>query len=378
MYLLLNLALIITTTVMGCLFLVIPLPNDPVLKSYRISLKILAFAYFTLALFNSLVVYLDFAEQTPDYFNFIDLLITSLQSLLFTFTLIILFNPNFYTHWRLIKNLIAIAVFTLIYILFLNIFHDEKLLHIENFTSWIRHPTSAFRLFFCLFLLGQLTYFSILFFRQEKKYLKDLDNFFSGSSRLRLKWVRYTFLSALLIGLISLATQMFPYKLFDLVFSAIIILFYFVFGIKYLNYYKIFKVIEPMLIDKPEETFFAPKYYRNKQVWNSYKQTIIDDKLYLKEGVTLEEIAQILKTGRTTLSVLINSEEKVNFRTWINVLRIEDSKRLMIENPHYSIMQIAEMTGFSEPSNFSRQFKSYTGQTPTIWRNQKGVFEKID
>lgn len=118
MYLFLNLALIITTFLMGSVFLIIPVPDNPGLKNYKTSLRILAGAYFSLSLLNAYVMYLDLNNAVPDYFNFIDLLISSVQVVLFTFTMIILFDPGFITHRRLIKNLIPIALFVLVYILF--------------------------------------------------------------------------------------------------------------------------------------------------------------------------------------------------------------------------------------------------------------------
>ena len=92
--------------------------------------------------------------------------------------------------------------------------------------------------------------------------------------------------------------------------------------------------------------------------------------MYLKEGLTLEELAQTLLVGRTTLSNLINQEENVNFNTWINTLRIEEAKKKIIASPEYSILLVSELVGFSEQSNFSREFKKITGITPSGWKRQ--------
>ncbi len=373
MYLLLNLALILTTFVMGSVFLVIPVPGSPGLKNYKISLKILAGAYYSFALLNSYVVYVDLTNDVPDYFNFIDLLISSVQTVLFVFTMITLFNPGFVTYRRIIKNLIPIAVFSIIHILFLIIFGDKPLVNLVDFVVWMAHPTSVVRLLFFVFFLGQLGYFSYLFFKEERNYLRHLEDFFSGTLRLQLKWLRYAFFSSLTIGLMSLALQVFPYKEFDVFFNAALIVFYFGFAIKYLNYNKLFSIIEPVLTSAPAEIVQQVKNKRSSLLWAEYKEAIVAEKLYLREGITLEELAQFLKIGRTTLSSLINAEEKVNFHGWINQLRVEESKKLFMEHPSYSIMRIAEMSGFSEHSNFSRQFKLVTGQTPSAWRNNQAL-----
>jgi len=92
------------------------------------------------------------------------------------------------------------------------------------------------------------------------------------------------------------------------------------------------------------------------------------EKYYLKAGVTIEEMAQHLKIGRTTLSSFINCEEEMNFNLWINSLRVEEAKALLVEYPTYNLTQIAEMIGYSESSNFSRQFKLITNESPSVWR----------
>jgi YesN/AraC family two-component response regulator len=86
--------------------------------------------------------------------------------------------------------------------------------------------------------------------------------------------------------------------------------------------------------------------------------------------VTIEDIANKLKVGRTTLSNLINREEGVNFNTWINRLRIEYAKQLMIDNPDYTIAKISELVGYTEQANFSRQFKLIAGESPLLWRKK--------
>ncbi len=376
MNLLLNLTLIIVTFVMGSVFLVMPVPAGPVLKNYKTSLIILAGAYFSMALLNSYIVYVDPSNDTPDYFNFIDLLISSIQALLFTFTMITLINPGFVTRRRLIKTLFPIVVFVLVYILLLINFRDKQLLMITDFGEWIFYPNSVIRILFFIFFIGQLGYLSYLFFKEEKKYLKHLKDFFSNPLRLHLKWFRYAFFSSLTIGLMSLTIQIFPYKELDMIFNISVTVFYFVFAINYLKYNKLFAIIEPVLQPVTVDDINKVKNNRSRMIWDSYREVVIAEKAYLKEGVTLDELAQMLKIGRTTLSTLINSEEKMNFNSWINQLRIEEAKILLVENPTYSIIRIAEMSGFSEHSNFSRQFKLITGKTPSAWRNNQEIYRQ--
>ena len=130
--------------------------------------------------------------------------------------------------------------------------------------------------------------------------------------------------------------------------------------------------IEPSIFSKATGTDEMLK--NNKRLaWCDLKIQIIRDKYYLKTGVNIEDMAHFLKIGRTSLSTFINLEEGMNFNAWINSLRIEEAKILLLQYPHFSLTQIAEMVGYTESSNFSRQFKLIINESPSVWRqfNQK-------
>lgn len=102
-----------------------------------------------------------------------------------------------------------------------------------------------------------------------------------------------------------------------------------------------------------------------KSSWYFYKQKIIESKIYLNESITLIEIAQSLNIGHTTLSNFINTEENLNFNNWINQLRFSEAQNLMASDPDTPISHITTKTGYSELSNFSREFKQFTVETPS-------------
>jgi AraC-like DNA-binding protein len=97
------------------------------------------------------------------------------------------------------------------------------------------------------------------------------------------------------------------------------------------------------------------------------KHKIKSTKYYLRTGVNIEEMSQYLKIERTTHSTFNNNKEAMNFNMWINSLRIEEAKKSLIEFQEYNHALIAEMVGYSELSNFSRQFKNITKVSPSVW-----------
>ena len=62
----------------------------------------------------------------------------------------------------------------------------------------------------------------------------------------------------------------------------------------------------------------------------------------------------------------------MDFKTWRTELRVEEAKRLLLENKELSINVIGEISGFSDRSNFHRQFVRLVGCTPREWRDSGG------
>jgi AraC-like DNA-binding protein len=187
-----------------------------------------------------------------------------------------------------------------------------------------------------------------------------------------MKWVRIAFFSALAVGIISMVANFFP-KHYDWIITLSFAIFYFGFAQEYIKYNKIFNLIEPaILVETTESTPLQPPV-RTKADWKFYKQQIVTQRYYCEIGTNIEEMASKLNIGRTTLSTYINREEGVNFNTWINMLRIEDAKQILIDNPDYSIAIISEMVGYTEQANFSRQFKLITGESPLVWRKKSAA-----
>jgi len=365
-----NLILLIVCFLIGISFLIYPTPKEINLHSYRISKHVLALSYFVMALLNAVIMFLDFGGQSPEYFNFIVLLISSLQATLFTYALIILLNPDILTCKRVFYSLLPVVLFTIVYITLALKVGDCKISTIAGFKTCIANPAVKVRLFFFLYYCFQLVMYSILFLKQEKKYITEINNNYSDVSKVSLRWVKWAFFAALSIGVMAIFISILSGTSADIYFNILLTVFYFIFAVKYINYNKIYYYLALNMSgnETPQSSVIIP--LRTRIVWGNLKKQILEEKLYLKEGITLNEIAQLLKVGRSTLSNFINTEEGVSFNTWINKLRIEDAKSIINSNPDFSIRKIAELAGYSEQSNFSRQFKIFTGESPLNWRKK--------
>ena len=84
-------------------------------------------------------------------------------------------------------------------------------------------------------------------------------------------------------------------------------------------------------------------------------------------NLTLEEVAGHVHLNPTYFSTLFKQSSGSSFKEYLNIVRVEESKRLLA-NTDYSIIDIAVATGFENQSYFSKVFKKYTGLTPKQYR----------
>lgn len=89
---------------------------------------------------------------------------------------------------------------------------------------------------------------------------------------------------------------------------------------------------------------------------------------YVKQGLTIKELSEILHTNRTYLSAYIKTTYKMTFREWITGLRLEYAKNMLKEHPEINIQKLAESSGFLSRSNFIKLFSEKEGCTPAKWK----------
>ena len=87
--------------------------------------------------------------------------------------------------------------------------------------------------------------------------------------------------------------------------------------------------------------------------------------------LTLSELAAELGTNRTTLSNYLNQEVGMTFYDYINSQRVSEAERILAEpSGHWSVEQLAEMSGFNSVSTFRRAFSKKHGMSPQQYRER--------
>lgn len=83
--------------------------------------------------------------------------------------------------------------------------------------------------------------------------------------------------------------------------------------------------------------------------------------------ISLDDVAKHVHLNPAYFSTVFKQSTGSSFKEYLNMVRIEESKRLL-SNTNYSVIDIAIATGFEDQSYFSKVFKKYTGLTPKQYR----------
>jgi AraC-type DNA-binding domain-containing proteins len=100
------------------------------------------------------------------------------------------------------------------------------------------------------------------------------------------------------------------------------------------------------------------------------KQKLDQERLYLREGLTLSMLAHALDVEPHQLTRFLNHYLHTSFHHLINTYRINGAKDCLIYDPHATVLAIAYQVGFNSKASFNRAFKNLTGLTPTQFRDQ--------
>ena len=94
----------------------------------------------------------------------------------------------------------------------------------------------------------------------------------------------------------------------------------------------------------------------------------VEDKRYREYDLNRHDVAAQLNTSREFLNAYMTKVLKSDFNTWRTSLRIEDAKKILLDNRELPISLVGEKVGIGDRSNFHRQFTKVAGCSPKQWR----------
>lgn len=94
-------------------------------------------------------------------------------------------------------------------------------------------------------------------------------------------------------------------------------------------------------------------------------QLLEEEKVYLKNDISLDELAERLHTTRHNASQVINEHFGLNFFELINKYRIQDALSILESDREMNIIDVAYQVGFNNKVTFNKSFKKFLSKTPT-------------
>lgn len=105
-----------------------------------------------------------------------------------------------------------------------------------------------------------------------------------------------------------------------------------------------------------------------------------NEKLYGLPNLKLKDVSDKLGTSTNHLSRVINERLGMSFPDYINKLRIETAKQLLLSDEDPTMESIAYRTGFNNKTSFNKAFKKFTECTPSQYKAGRhvkpGIIEK--
>ncbi|TXF89123.1 AraC family transcriptional regulator [Neolewinella aurantiaca] len=107
---------------------------------------------------------------------------------------------------------------------------------------------------------------------------------------------------------------------------------------------------------------------------NKYFQTLsnlcLEHKIHRDSSLDRASVAKMLDISPGYVSQIVNAATDDNFATYINRHRVEDVKKLILDDDfaNYSLLAIGLECGFSSKSTYYNSFKKITGVTPNAYR----------
>ena len=233
----------------------------------------------------------------------------------------------------------------------------------------------------------------VLFHRTYLRSVQKIEQYYDEEENNKMKWIRFCYVMMMLTQMFVLVYMLLPrgfmkvytiwYALFMLYFSANFISFLGsnkllldAFAYKTLSGQEIIQRIERRKRMKKGAKDSQPlESQLTEQEMNKIDRSLVKwvkEKRFRAYDKTREEIAKELNTSKEMLHMFFVTRMNVDFKTWRTRLRIEEAKNLLLDNPEMSINIVAELSGFSDRSNFHRQFTKIVGCSPKQWRETAG------
>lgn len=280
------------------------------------------------------------------------------------------------------KSLLHLLPFVICNLLFLSFYIAPFEKRVEIF----KHEGSGFETellirLYAVYISGIV--YVVLSFRALYQFRKNMVQQFSNTEKINFNWLLYLIIwIALIWGLVLFVN-------INIIYGAVAVFIVWLgyFGIKQVQVFNqpVLALAGNDVIDDPafetereEDMLPVEKKYQKSRLTEENADEIhvrltdllAAEKPFTNPNLTLNELAAMLEIHPNYLSQVINSKENKNFYELINEKRIEEflDRISRPESRQFTLLSVAFECGFNSKTSFNRNFKKYTGVTPSEYQ----------
>ena len=306
--------------------------------------------------------------------------ITCMSSVVLSFSLINLLDEKFIESDKFYLNIGFVAALSIV---FMRSFWMEK-------GYWLRTTIQA--VYVAVFILQCISHI-IAFRKRYKEGLAKLALYYDEDEDQKLKWIHFCYVIMMLTQMFILVYRLFPTGLMKVynVWYSLFMLYFTANFISFLGSHKLtldafaYKALsgqegtirsrerKPKAVKSSDAALVeeTPAEKEFKKIERAIEQWV-KQKKYVEYDKSREDIAKEMNTTREMLHLYFTTRMGMDFKTWRTNLRIEEAKSLLLKSKDISTNLAAEMAGFSDRSNFHRQFVKIVGCSPRHFRDSGG------
>ena len=371
---------VITSFVLGSLLLLIKAPNTEYSRKIGKTKNTIAICFYICSILFYVCLRYSGVGDYEIFSSMMMFVVNAVASAVLSFSLINLLDETYIENDKFYLNVGIIAVVSIV---FMKSFWWEE--------GWIR---TAVRVAVIVLFIVQCIAHILVFRKAYEKRLKQVEAYYDEEEDYRMKWIRFCYIIMMLTQMFILVYMLLPrgfMKIYNIWYS-IFLLYFTANFISFLGSHKLlldafaYKTLSGHdLMQKIAENKSRRKTVKD----NSQEPSVIiseadirklersidqwvKQKKYCEYDKSREEVAKELRTTKEHLHIYFSTIKGVDFKTWRTELRVEEEKKLLLENKEVSTNIIGEAAGFSDRSNFHRQFVKIVGCSPKQWRESDG------
>ena len=365
----------LTSFILGFLLLLIKVPGSEYYKKIANTKNTIALCYLLCSVFFFLTLRYSGISDYDVFASMMMFIITAMASVVLSYSLITLLDSGDFDHDKFYLNIGAVAVMS--FVLGKSFWWEDGIGKIMVISASV------------LLFVIQCVLHIIKFRRTYRKSVAQLEMYYDEEEDHKIRWIRFCYTIMMLTQMFILVYMLLPrgmMKVYTLFYSLFLLYFTANF-ISFLGSHKLLldafahrtlsgQDIVNMINERKDKkgTKQKPKGFNDMEFKRIEKslEVWVQEKRYREYDKSREEIARELHTTKEQLHLYFVTVMKMDFRTWRTGLRIEDAKKLLLEDKYTSINIIGEMAGFSDRANFYRQFVKMVGCSPKEWRESNG------